>query len=102
MQRSGLPEINFRQPRPIADSPTTIRRSQAVRTSIRVHGSSFSIAAVVIAVFLGVPHPAQSQQAETKQAESSKQAESTKVMLDIGNADGPPGRTLPLPLNLAV
>ena len=54
------------------------------------------MAALVAFLIVCVPHPAQSQQAEAK-----PQAES-KVMLDIGNADGPPGRTLPLPLNIAI
>jgi hypothetical protein len=57
---------------------------------MRIHAPSPSIVALVAAVVLCVPHPAHSQQAESK------------VMLDIGNADGPPGRTLPLPLNIAV
>lgn len=66
-----------------------------MRTSISIQAAFLSIA-LAAAISVGVPQPVQAQQAESK-----AQVES-KVMLDIGNADGPPGRTVPLPLNISV
>ena len=60
-----------------------------MRTPILKYASQ-SVAGLAAVVLLCVPHPAQSQPPESK------------VMIDIGNADGPPGRTLMLPLNIAV
>jgi hypothetical protein len=61
-----------------------------VRTSIPSHAYRFSVAVLTAAVILSAQSLVQSQQTESK------------VMIDIGNADGPPGRTLTLPVNIAI
>ena len=67
-----------------------MQRFRPVRTSIPIRALRLSVAVLTVAVVLSAPPQVQSQQAESK------------VMIDIGNADGPPGRTLTLPVNIAV
>jgi hypothetical protein len=57
---------------------------------IPIRASRLSVAVLTSAFVLCSPPQVQSQQVESP------------VMIDIGNGDGPPGRTLTLPVNIAI